>query len=369
VIDCFTRFIELYPIRDLTAEAAAKALFQHFGRYGSASQLTSDNSRQFVNSIIEQLLELLGTEHTLALSHSHEENGIVERANKEVMRHLRAIIHDVKLEHAWSEMLPLVMRIFNSEVKEPIGVTPAQLLFGNAINLNRGFFAPLVTSTEANPITRAPPTTNRGVRNISSLNTGERSIGDYAAKMLKMQSDLIEVAQRTQRHQNAWHIAKDSNGRTEFAINSYVLVAYPRGMGDQRRPPSKLNTPWRGPLRVIRSHEEGRRYVLLNLVTNKEEIHHVSSLRAFIFDPMRIDPKDVAMSDQLEYWVDSVIAHRGDTRRVTNPENPFELQIHWTGFDHSKDSWEPWANVRLVDRVHDYLRTAGLSRLIPKDLD
>ena len=163
VIDCFSRFIELYPIRDLTAETAAKVLFQHFGRYGSATEMTSDNSRQFVNTIIDQLLQLLGTLHTLSLSHSHEENGIVERANKEVMRHLRAIMHDVKLEHAWSDMLPIVMRIFNSEVKEPIGVTPAQILFGNAINLDRGYFAPLVTMDDDTQ-SHAPPTTNRGVR-------------------------------------------------------------------------------------------------------------------------------------------------------------------------------------------------------------
>jgi predicted ATP-dependent endonuclease of OLD family len=187
--------------------------------------------------------------------------------------------------------------------------------------------------------------------------------------MLKLQSDVIEVAQRTQRNNNAWHIAKESNGRTEFAINSYVLVAYPRGLGDHRRPPTKLNTPWRGPLRVLRSHEEGRRYILLNLITNKEEIHHVSTLRAFIFDPMRIDPKDVAMSDQLEYWIDTVIAHRGNTRRVNDPQSPFELKIRWTGFDESKDSWEPWANVRLVDVVHDYLRDNNLARLIPKNLE
>ncbi len=47
---------------------------------------------QFVNGIISQLLCLLQTDHELSLAYSKEQNAIVERANKEVMRHLTAII-------------------------------------------------------------------------------------------------------------------------------------------------------------------------------------------------------------------------------------------------------------------------------------
>jgi hypothetical protein len=60
----------------------------------------------------------------------------VERANKEVMRHLTAIIFDKRVNTAWSsEYLPLVQRIMNAKVHDTIGVSPAELLFGKAINL------------------------------------------------------------------------------------------------------------------------------------------------------------------------------------------------------------------------------------------
>ncbi len=50
-----------------------------------------------------------------ATAHSSEENGIVERANQEVMRHLRALLFDSRVHDKWSfEQLPLVQRIMNT---------------------------------------------------------------------------------------------------------------------------------------------------------------------------------------------------------------------------------------------------------------
>ena len=92
VIDCFTRFIELYPIPDTSSLVTARALLQHVGRYGVPSRIRSDRGTQFVNGVILELAKLFGSEHELTIAYSKEENGIVERANKEVMRHLREII-------------------------------------------------------------------------------------------------------------------------------------------------------------------------------------------------------------------------------------------------------------------------------------
>ena len=87
IIDTFTRFIELYPSKENTARASAKALMNHIGRYGTCQELVSDNGPSFVNEIIEVLTLIMGIDHTQTLAYSKEENGIVERTNKEVLRH------------------------------------------------------------------------------------------------------------------------------------------------------------------------------------------------------------------------------------------------------------------------------------------
>ena len=67
----------------------------------------------------------------MILAHSKEENAIVERANKEVMRHLRALVYEVaKQRDEWPYLVPLAQRIVNSEVSSSTGVSPNDLKFG-----------------------------------------------------------------------------------------------------------------------------------------------------------------------------------------------------------------------------------------------
>ena len=43
--------------------------------------------------------------------YSKGENGIVERANQDVLRHLTAILFDTRVSNAWSyEQLPMVLK-------------------------------------------------------------------------------------------------------------------------------------------------------------------------------------------------------------------------------------------------------------------
>ncbi len=46
VIDTFTRWLELYPIPDYTAEIAAMKLLEHFGRYGAPKTILTDRGAQ-----------------------------------------------------------------------------------------------------------------------------------------------------------------------------------------------------------------------------------------------------------------------------------------------------------------------------------
>ena len=90
--------------------------------------------------MIKQLLKLVGTGHQLTLAYSKEENAIVERANKEVMRHFRAVLLDKNTTNDWVTYLPFVQRIMNASENSSIGMSPAQLLFGNAVNLDKVSF-------------------------------------------------------------------------------------------------------------------------------------------------------------------------------------------------------------------------------------
>jgi transposase InsO family protein len=113
IIDCFSRWIRLVPCTDATAETAARnALFPWLCDFGSPDVILSDNGSQFVNQLWKSVSDLVGTTLRNTTPHSKEENSIVERANKEVMRHLRNILFDRNIEiEDWGMYVPLVQRI------------------------------------------------------------------------------------------------------------------------------------------------------------------------------------------------------------------------------------------------------------------
>jgi transposase InsO family protein len=141
IIDTFTRWVELYHTPDATALSAAQSLLKHFGRFGAPLQLRSDNGPHFVADVIREFLLLVGTQHCLTLAYSKEENALVERMNKEINRHLRALTFENTSLKKYAESLPFVQRILNSNCSDRLKISASQLLFGNIVNLDRGIFS------------------------------------------------------------------------------------------------------------------------------------------------------------------------------------------------------------------------------------
>ena len=69
----------------------AECILKHFGRFGAPHQLRSDNGPHFIADVIREFLLLDSVKHCLTLAYSKEENALVERYNKEINRHLRAL--------------------------------------------------------------------------------------------------------------------------------------------------------------------------------------------------------------------------------------------------------------------------------------
>jgi hypothetical protein len=341
IVDCFSRFVDLIPARTVTAEETAKLLLQHIGRFGTPRAIRHDRGTAFHNDTVTVMKRMMGPIPTeLTIVEVKETNAMVERRNKEVLRHLRAFCLERNMRDNWDEYLPFVMRILNGTEVESLGIAPARLLFGKNINLD-----PLIFHADS--------------FDESRLRKSEK-VGRWMDKMLSYQSKILDIARR----QQIITTGKYQEGRqpfsiTSFEVNSYVLVQYPRtAMG--RRPPTKLHSPWEGPMRVV--SRVGTEYILENLVTKEYERHHVSSLKQFIYDPRTTDPAQVAATDRQEWEVDRVVEHRSIDVNISS----YEFRIRWKNCDESQDSWLPWREVRCLKQLHDYLRANRMAHRIPK---
>ena len=95
----------------------------------------------------------------------------MERMNKEINRHLRALTFENDSLEKYADSLPFVQRILNSNHSDRLKISAAQLLFGNIVNLDRGIFLPI----DERPTTSKP-------------------LSKYISDMLTIQDSLLKAS-------------------------------------------------------------------------------------------------------------------------------------------------------------------------------
>ena len=328
--DCFSRFTVLFPTRNATAMEAARAILHWTGLFGQPKYLLSDMGTQYVNKNIDALLLALKTHKLDILAGVHQQNGIQERRNKEVNRHLRLMMFHKDIKDSWSEVLPLVQRILNAQHVNSIGTNPARIIFGNSVDLDSGLILQIdkdTASSEQKKILR---------------------MSEWVDKMSELQKDCIRVAQLTQaKIQDEYFDNYRNEDITEFPLNSYVLVHY----GDTR--PSKLSLDWKGPYRVVaRDEQDLDRYTVQNLVTKKLEDFPTARMKPFVVNE-REDPMVAANADNHLQIVEKILSHNG---RKEEPHNlTFEVKFLGT----PKAETLRYADLSHNEALHDYLIKMG----------
>ena len=175
------------------------------------------------------------------------------------------------------------------------------------------------------------------------------------SKMLKMQDSLLKASAAELLRTDLLHVStKQQQNTTEFPINSYVLVHYRSGS-----PPTRLHTAWRDPMRDVSGSNS--RYTLYDLVTTREHRYHVSDMKQFLYDPLFVDPVDVACRDRMEFFVESISDHQGGLTRST-----IGFFVKWKDYPESENTWDSYTNLRDNEVLHDYLKLKGLHPLINK---
>ena len=325
-VDCFSRFVELRAAPDATAREAAQALLDVFGRYGAPRQLRSDNGTQYTAQLVKQLLQLVGTTPEFTIPYRPESNGIVERANQEIGRHLRAIVFDRRLRSCWSETLPLVQRIVNATPNSTTGTTPARIMFGDAVQLDRALVQPFQTAG------------------------GNTTYEDYVQQLSAAQQAIVKSSEAHLRQVVKQRVRATPEQPTVFQTGDYVLASYPE------RPPSKLTPQWRGPLVVV--HAVGTNRVLCQDLTTLKNVElHVERLKRYCTDRTE-DPVAVAAADKEEFEVEAIVDHR-----TAKNKSGWQFRVRWRGYEPEEDSWLPYKQVKELAALDAYLEAHPELRL------
>ena len=148
VIDRFTRWPEAIPLPTMDADTVARHLIAGWiARFGVPEVITTDRGSQFESRLWAELTRLLGTSRIRTCAYHPEANGMVERFH----RQLKSALRTDDDATSWSIKLPIVLLGIRSALKEDIGCSAADLVYGTSLRLPGELLSPPETELSSDP--------------------------------------------------------------------------------------------------------------------------------------------------------------------------------------------------------------------------
>jgi hypothetical protein len=131
-IDKFTKWPEATPVVNITQGAAVAFLKSIVCRFGVPSRIITDNETQFTSRLFQEYCEGIGTQLCFAFVAHPKSNGLVERANAEILRGLKTRTYDCLKKHGanWASELSSVLWGNQTTPSRATGETPFFLVYG-----------------------------------------------------------------------------------------------------------------------------------------------------------------------------------------------------------------------------------------------
>lgn len=347
IVDNFSHWVGTYACANKSAVCAARALIHHIGTFGAPARIRSDGGGEFCNDIVKQLAHMIDFKQVVIQPYLHSANGIVERVNRSILERLRFILFDRRIRKQpklqWTDLLPLAQRIVNSSVHSAIGTSPARLIFGDHLDLDR-----LILSKSPKPIT-------------------DKVIPEYVDQLSSMQLAMFEAANDHQLAVQQKIISKAERDNRDkpvklLQIGDLVLVKPLSDFPHDKLAPAQL-----GPLYIVQL-QPGGQVLVENPHSKKQAL--VSDFQCELFDTSLTSSieglKQIAETDGFEFAVDGILAHglqTGDDdveptplpanhiRRV--PAKNYAFLIKWTGYE--TPTWIAFKAARRLPHFNNYV--------------
>ena len=344
-ICCFTRWVELAAVRSTDAEEAANAFIEMiFARHGLPVMIRSDNGTQFVNDLIDKLLRRLNVKHHNILPYRPQSNGIVERANGEILKHLRMLMLEFGKAHSeWKSLLPIVSFIVNNTIHSATGASPHDMLYGN----NWHPIGDIITAFH-NAVD------NNTLMKFAGLTTGSRKAAERYMEMLEENIRTLHrsaIVVQKKHAQVRMDKANAGKQKAEEVLREGDYVLMQPNLKEDKMQPTLL-----GPYKVVAFPTEF--VVRIQSLVNpsiKKDVHGNTLVKLAVREGE--DEKELqkmAIADVPgEYKVYEIRDHKYVGKKQV--KTSLRFLVHWSGTDDSADTWEPAKNLSGCVPYEDYL--------------
>ena len=130
MIDHFTKYSWLYPLKNKEAEDVLECLSQFCWQFGFPQKIHTDNGREFKNSLMSQCCKN-GIAQLHGAPRKPSTQGLVERNNQTVKQNIRNLLKEKKQSpNHWCQVLGEAAYKKNIVEHEATKQTPYELVFG-----------------------------------------------------------------------------------------------------------------------------------------------------------------------------------------------------------------------------------------------
>ena len=128
MIDTFTKYTKLYPLKRVTCEATIRKVDEFIDSVGKPQKILSDRGTQFTSKKWKEAPKDKNIKMILT-SIRHPQANMVERVNQELARCFRTLLSEDK-HHTWYNWIEEIDTIFNESYHDTTEITPREALRG-----------------------------------------------------------------------------------------------------------------------------------------------------------------------------------------------------------------------------------------------
>src|ERR1700733_14035208 len=130
MVDMATRYPEAFPLKGISAEEVAEAMFKCYCRVGIPQRIHTDRGSQFTSELMSEVNRLCQIEHSKSSPYHAMGNGVVERLNGSLKSTLRKLI--VEQPKEWDRFLDPLLFALRDSVHESHGFSSFELVYGRS---------------------------------------------------------------------------------------------------------------------------------------------------------------------------------------------------------------------------------------------
>ena len=128
IVDAFSRFLMVYPVRNITALATITAVEKWILSFGIPQSIIHDGSTAFINTEFINRTKELGITRRLRTAYLPWTNGKIETQNQHIARYWRNFLNDARKN--WSSLAPEFAFAHNTSVNYTTGKTSYEIVYG-----------------------------------------------------------------------------------------------------------------------------------------------------------------------------------------------------------------------------------------------